>query len=220
MNTVVQNTKQSNSYTKGSANNTSLILFQGGRDMILCVDVTALNESQEVQKDVNLEDILNNHTKYFDNEEEAYKQRYVPLNFSVSIRSMYSNHVVETDEGDIKKYYTNLLVEQPFVHKGYDLLMYLTSIGVMHNVNYSLGFDDIMMNHSQFQPIGLWNVGSRLVDPVILTHVILSDEGAEEFKKYLKNGKRLVPIKDIEPKGNIKALLDTLIKVEEEKENE
>ncbi len=188
--------------------------------MILCVDVTALNESQEVQKDVNLEDIINNHTKYFDSEEEAYNQKYTPLNFSVSIRSMHTNLVVETDEVDRKKYYTNLLVEQPFVHKGYDLLMYLTSIGVMHNVNYSLGFDDIMMNHSQFQPIGLWNVGSRLVDPVILTHVILSDEGAEEFKKYLKEGKRLVPIKDIEPKGNIKALLDTLIEVKEEKENE
>ena len=51
-------------------------------------------------------------------------------------------------------------------------------------------------------------------------HVILSDEGAEEFKKYLKEGRCLVPISDIIEKGNIPALLHTLVEVKEENKDE
>lgn len=190
--------------------------------MILCVDRGALKESPEVQKDIDIEDILNNHTKFFDNEEEAVKENYVPLNFSVCIRSTYTNLVLEKDESvdGTKKYYTNLLVEQPFNHKGYDLLMFLTSIGVMNNISYKLGFDDLMMNHSQFQPIGLFNLGSSLYYPIIVTHVILSDEGAEEFKKFLMPNRRFVPISDMKPLYNVNAVLNTLIEVKEEEENE
>ena len=109
--------------------------------MILCVDTKALKTSAEVQTNVKLEDIINNHTKYYDSVEEALKDNYVPLDFSVSIRTLYSNLVVEidakTEDGNDKKmYYTNMSQVQQFIHKGYDLIMYLTSIGVMMNVNY------------------------------------------------------------------------------------
>lgn len=189
--------------------------------MILCVDTKALKTSAEVQTNVKLEDIINNHTKYYDSVEEALKDNYVPLDFSVSIRTLYSNLVVEidakTEDGNDKKmYYTNMSQVQQFIHKGYDLIMYLTSIGVMMNVNYSLGFDELMLEHSQFVPIGLYNPDPTVINPIIYSHILISDVGAKEFDKYLKKGRRFLPISDMKKEGNLYALLDTLIITKEE----
>lgn len=189
--------------------------------MILCVDSKALKTSAEVQTNVKLEDIINNHTKYYDSVEEALKDNYVPLDFSVSIRTLYSNLVVEidakTEDGNDKKmYYTNMSQVQQFIHKGYDLIMYLTSIGVMMNVNYSLGFDEVMLEHSQFVPIGLYNPDPTIINPIIYSHILISDVGAKEFDKYLKKGRRFLPISDMKKEGNLYALLDTLIITKEE----
>ena len=189
--------------------------------MILCVDTKALKTSAEVQTNVKLEDIINNHTKYYDSVEEALKDNYVPLDFSVSIRTLYSNLVVEidakTEDGNDKKmYYTNMSQVQQFIHKGYDLIMYLTSIGVMMNVNYSSGFDEVMLEHSQFVPIGLYNPDPTIINPIIYSHILISDVGAKEFDKYLKKGRRFLPISDMKKEGNLYALLDTLIITKEE----
>ena len=188
--------------------------------MILCIDIKALKQSPDVQRDVDLEDLLNNHTKYFDTVEEAMNDQYIPLDFSVSVRSIYSNLVLEEDRGVQRRYYTNLTNVQPFIHKGYDLIMYLTSIGLMHNINYDLGFDELMTKHSQFVPIGLYNPDTMLLNPIIYSHVILSDEGAEELSKYLKEDRQLVPISEISDYGNVPALLRTLIEVKEESKDE
>lgn len=190
--------------------------------MILCIDTRALKTSPDVQRDVNLEDLINNHTKYYDIVEDALKDHYVPLDFSVTVRSMYSNLVLQIDKGEQKRYYTNLTNVQPFVHKGYDLIMYLTSIGLMHSVDYQLGFDELMMKHSQFQPIGLYNPDSAVINPIIYTHVILSDEGAEQLPKYLKSDRGLVHITAMSEfkQGNITAMLDTIIEVKEETKDE
>lgn len=189
--------------------------------MILCVDTKALKTSAEVQTNVKLKDIINNHTKYYDSVEEALKDNYVPLDFSVSIRTLYSNLVVEidakTEDGNDKKmYYTNMSQVQKFIHKGYDLIMYLTSIGLMMNVNYSLGFDEVMLEHSQFVPIGLYNPDPTVINPIIYSHILISDVGAKEFDKYLKKGRRFLPISDMKKEGNLYALLDTLIITKEE----
>lgn len=181
--------------------------------------MSSLKTAENVQKDVNLEDILNNHTKYYDSVEEALRDKYVPLDFSVSVRTMHSNLVLQIDKSVGKRYYTNLTNIQPFVHKGYDLIMYLTSIGIMHSVDYQLGFDDLMMKHSQFMPIGLYNPDSAVVNPIIYSHVIISDEGAKELPKYLKSGCELIPISEMNKTWSISALVDTLIEVKEEKKN-
>lgn len=188
--------------------------------MILCIDMKALKLSPEVQRDVDLEDLLNNHTKYFDTVEEALRCEYSPLDFSVSVRSMYSNLVLQEDRGVQKRYYTNLTHVQPFIHKGYDLIMYLTSIGLMHNIDYKFGFDELMTKHSQFVPIGIYNPDLLLLNPIIYSHIILSDEGAEELPQYLKEDRELVPISEICEFGNVPALLRTLIEVKEENNNE
>lgn len=197
--------------------------------MILCVDSRALKTSPDVQKDVKLEEIINKHTKYYDSVEEALKDKYVPLDFSVTVRSMYSNLVlqinkdIDTASGDRQhRYYVNLTSIQPFVHKGYDLIMYLSSIAVMHSVDYNLGFDSLMLKHSQFSPIGLFNPDPSVMNPIIYVHIVLSDEGAEELKQYLKEDRELVPISTMREcsKGNLEALLDTIIEVKEESKNE
>ena len=190
--------------------------------MILCVDIKSLKESSEVQRDVNLGDLINNHTKYFDSVEDALKENYVPLNFSVTVRSMYSNQVLQINKGEEKRYYVNLTNIQPFIHKGYDLVMYLSSIGIMHSIDYSLGFDELMLKHSQFCPIGIYNSVPLLVNPIVYSHILMSDEGMEELKKYLKEDRDIVPISIMNKssKGNIKALLDTIIEVKEEDKNE
>lgn len=188
--------------------------------MILCIDTKSITNSPDVQKDVNLEDLINNHTKYYESTEEALKDYYVPIDFSVSIRSLYTNLVLEIDKGEQKSYYTNLTNVHPFLHKGYDLVMYLTSIGLMHSIDYKLGFDDLMMKHSQFQPIGLYNPDSALINPIIYTHVIISDEGAQQLQQYLKDDRKLVSISDMKYEGNFSALLKTLIEVKEETQDE
>lgn len=189
--------------------------------MILCVDTKALKTLPDVQRDVNLEDIINSHTKYFSDVEEALKESYVPLDFSVTVRSLYTNLVLQINEVDKKRYYVNLTQVQPFVHKGYDLIMYLTSLGLMHSVDYQLGVDKVMLNHSQFQPIGVYNPDSAVLNPIIYTHIILTDEGAEELKQYLKSDREFVPISVLEnATGNIRAMLDTIIEVKEDSNNE
>lgn len=188
--------------------------------MFLCIDTQVLKTSPEVQKDVLLEDLLLKHTKCYDTMESALKDKFVPLDFCVSVRSMYSNLVMQIDKGEEKRYYVNLTEIQPFIHKGYDLVMYLASIGVMSSIDYSLGFEDVMVKHSQFDAIGLYNVDPSIINPIVYSHIILSDEGAEEFKKYLKSGRSLVPISDIIEKGNIPALLHTLVEVKEENKDE
>lgn len=190
--------------------------------MILCIDTKALKISEEVQKDVDLEDLVNNHTKYYDSAEDALKDKYVPLDFSVSVRSVCSNLVLQIDNGEEKRYYTNLTNIQPFVHKGYDLIMYLTSIGLMHNIDYKIGFDDLMMKHSLFQPIGIYNPEPSILNPIIYSHVIISDEGAKELPKYLASDRSLVDISTMKKfsRGNLSALLNTIIIVKEDNKNE
>lgn len=190
--------------------------------MILCVNADTLKTSPEVQKDIDLEEILLKHTYYFDTAEEALKSHYVPLDFSVSVRSMYSNQVLQIDKQGQFRYYTNLTNVQEFPHRGYDLVMYLTSIGLMHSIDYKLGFDDVMMKHSQFMPIGIYNPDPSVVNPIVYSHVIMSDEGAELLKPFLKGDRNLVDISVMKTmcEGNIRALLDTIIEVKEEQKDE
>lgn len=190
--------------------------------MILCVDIKSMKRSPEVQRDINLEDLLLNHTKYFDSVEEAFREEYAPLNFSVSVRSMYSNLVLQIEKGSEFRYYTNLTNIQEFPHKGYDLVMYLTSIGLMHSIDYKLGFDELMMKHSQFMPIGLYNPNPLIVSPIIYSHVVMSDEGAEQLKEFFKSDRHFVDINKMREnsEGNIHAMLDTIIEVKEENKDE
>lgn len=156
--------------------------------MILCVDIEQLKMLISVQKDVDIDKLLREHTKYFDSEEKALEENFAPLNFVVTVRTAYSNKVLQCTEKekDIKRYYKALGVTDPLPHKGYDLVMYLTSIGIMHCVDYKLGFDEVMMK-SQFMPIGVINT-FPIANPIIYSQVILEDSTLEGFNSFLKRG--------------------------------
>lgn len=186
--------------------------------MIQCVKMADLPYSDKVQKNVALEKIVGE-SKFFENIQEALYQGYRPLDFAVSIRSINDNRVVETDMGEYTTYYTNLTDVQEFIHKGYDLIMYLTSIALLHNVEYCKEVDEIMVSHSQFQPIGLYN-SSDCFNPIIYSHVLMSDEGMSLLEPYLKSDRKIVSIKDMDRAMCIDALLDTLIITQSEVDNE
>lgn len=187
--------------------------------MILCVDAKVLKvDKDRVQKDVDIEDLLNNHTKYFNDTFEALKEDYLPIDFTVSIRSMYDNTVVVlVGNSKLKNPIINVGTAIEFVHKGYDLVMFMSSIGVMQCVDYRQGFDELMTKHSQFECIGLYVLDGRAICPRIYSHIIMSDEGMKELEKYLKKDFQIVPITNAD--GGFKVLRDTLVIVKE-KSNE
>ena len=173
-----------------------------------------LSISNAVQKDIQLGGLLDNGTKHFNSIEDALNEGYVPLNFSVVLRSSHSNKVLrsKTEEG-LYLYYTNILDAGLLIHRGYDLLMYLSSIGVLMNVNYTPEVDNIMLKCSQFQPIGLCYDG--IIDPIILSNVILTDEGIDLLEPFLKEGREVVSLDVMknENGGNIQALLNEIKEV-------
>lgn len=182
---------------------------------IFCVDKNWLPKDSAIQKKIPLDDLVNSHCKYFNSEEEALKDNYVPLNFAVSVRSCYTNLVLQKETENGFRYYLNL-VSTPFVHhKSYDLIMYLSSLALMTTVDYNIGFDEIMMS-SQYQPIGVYNSLLELHNPIIYSHIILKDDVVEDFKKYLKPEYKLVPISEMQKQGNIYPLVDTIINIKEE----
>lgn len=186
--------------------------------MILCIDTKSMKCAYEVQKNIKLEELLTKHTKYFDSVEEAVKENHVPLDFAVSVRTVYTNKVMQIDRGDACLYYTNLSEIQKFIHKGIDLIMYLASIGLLHSVDYRFGFDECMSKYSTFQCIGLYNPDPDVLNPIVYSHIIISDEGAEELQTFFKEEVSFVPIESIKRQGNVPALLDEFIILNEEDE--
>ena len=186
--------------------------------MILCVDTHSLNTAPHVQKDIDLGDILLNHTKYYESAAEAEKDLYVPLDFSASVRTVYTNKVLQIKEGDKYLFYVNHTNVGQFIHRGYDLVMYLSAIGLMSYVDYSYAFDDTMLKYSEQKPMGLYNPDPGFFNPIVYSHVIIADEAEEQFKTFLKPEVDLVTF-DImrqRQKDSLTALLDTLKEVKKE----
>lgn len=192
--------------------------------MILCVNIDKLNTAPYVQKNINLSEIVTNCTKYYSTVEEAEKERFVPLDFAVSVRTVFSNKVLQIKEpikddvgNQLFSYYVNHTKVGQFVHTGYDLIMYLSAIGLMSYVNYSYVFDEMMLEHSTLQPIGLYNPDAGFLNPIIYSHIIIADEAEDSLKTFLKPEAELVTIEHMvkqKKAGNsssLGALLETLI---------
>lgn len=199
--------------------------------MILCVDTRKLNTAPHVQKDLKLADIVLNHTKYYDTAADAEKERYVPLDFAVSVRTVYTNKVLQIRDNtkdheghDQFSYYVNHTKVGQFVHKGYDLIMYLSAIGLMSFVEYSYAFDEMMLKHSVLQPVGLYNPDHGFFNPIVYSHIIIADEAEDTLKTFLKPEAELVTLDHMRAtkksgySPSISAMLDTLITVEKKGE--
>lgn len=186
--------------------------------MILCVDTRHLDTAPYVQKDIDLGDILLNHTKYYESVAEAEKDLYVPLDFSTSVRTVYTNKVLQIKEGDKYLYYVNHTNVGQFIHRGYDLVMYLSAIGLVSYVDYSYAFDDTMLKYSEQKPMGLYNPDPGFFNPIVYSHIIIADEAEKQFNTFLKPEVDLVTF-DImrqRQKDSLTALLDTLKEVKKE----
>lgn len=182
--------------------------------MIMCVKKDSLKVSNYIQKDVDLSAIVDG-AIYFDSLDLAYNEGYVPLDFSVSIRSTYTNLVAEIcKDNENKKYFANLTNIGNYNHKGFDLIMYIASICVTKFVNFNnkeSGFGKVMLDYSDFVPMGLLNINPDFINPIIYSHVIIDDNGVEEFSKYFENGVKWVSIDSIEGKEKGFAMLDSFI---------
>lgn len=184
---------------------------------MLCVDPSVLRvDPDNVQKDIDLEDIINNHTRQFPTEQDALSAHYLPLCFSVSVRSLYDNTIVCRKVGGTKRYSTFMKNIGNFPHKGYDLIMYLNSMAILSMCEFSHELENVMVHHSQCQPIGIFNNDPDTCFPMVYSHVILSDEGMKLFAQCLKPEYLIEPISSMEGEGNYKALLDTIFEIKKE----
>jgi hypothetical protein len=102
------------------------------------------------------------------------------------------------------------------IHKGYDLVMYVSSLAMLSVIDYWNGFEELMARHSQFQCLGLYNPSPDFVNPIIYSHIIFSDIGMKELEPHLSAGNSVVKIKDMKALGNINHFIDTLIEVKED----
>lgn len=188
------------------------------------VEMNALKVSNSVQRDIDLEDILLNHTRFYDDKERALKDGFIPLQFATTVRTVFSNRVVGVkDKTKIKtpRYYINLSRVEMFPHKGLDLVMYLSSVALFNIVEYKKGFDDLML-HSEFQSIGIYNPDPKMFDPIIYSHIYIDDNWEKDFEKYMNERSKWYDIDSVKKHYplNLKALIDTLIITTSEKEED
>lgn len=181
--------------------------------MIACISKTLLKQKNAVQKDVDIESILNN-LEYFNDVKEALEKGYVPVSFITSIRTAYSNFVVKHND----KYYVSLNLAEVLPHKGYDLLMFMSSSAVAKVMDCTKRENQNIMFNSQFMPIGVYNPDVGICNPIIYCHIIVKDELAERLEKALLDGNTLEPIKSMDKTHNISALLNEIIEVKEGRE--
>ena len=185
--------------------------------MIACLKKDLLKQNIRVQKDVKLDKVLES-LEYFDTREEAYKEDCVPVCFATAVRTAYTNLVVEHEVDHLgQRNYVSLNLSQVLPHKGYDLMMFMSSLAVAKMIDCTKPENQRLMFSSQFSPIGVYNPDPSICDPVIYSHIVINDDKVEDLRASLLPGNRLVPIESMNTQGNLKELLNELIIVKEEK---
>lgn len=187
---------------------------------ILCIKKSLLKKSPYLQKeDDTIKEVIESFTFI---EESEIPEDYVPLDVAITIRSAYTNRVVLCTHSDSneERCFLNLTKIPQVPQKGYDLLMFISSIAVMKMCDQSRAREvgEVMM-HSKYDFMGILNLEPDLINPILYSHVILEDTTVEAFEPLLAEGFRLIPIADIPEHGNFKAMKESLIICKEE-ENE
>ncbi len=186
--------------------------------MIFCIDLSMLKAQKEVQRLANIEELILHHTKMYESIEKAAEDNYAPLTIAVSVRSLYDNTVLVLS--DTETVYNAISDISVTPHKGADLILYYTSIGFMNFIDTTKldsGFDNLMLNDSKYSLIGVYNVHPDFINPMVYSHIVMTDEGMKKLKTYLKDNVEVMTIKQAKEKyGNVanNALLDTFISIE------
>lgn len=181
---------------------------------MLFVEAKSLPQDFKVRRDIDAEDVLTNHIEFANEPKEGY----VPLDFALSVRSIYDNTVLGFKNADgYTTYYQRMTNIGPYLpHRGLDLWMYVSSLAFLECVNYTNEVDNIMLRHSQFQPVGVLYPPCTTDNPVFYAHLYLSDPGMKLLQPHLKPEIVVTPIQTMTYQGNPSALLETLIIVKEE----
>lgn len=166
----------------------------------------------EINKHIgNTEDMLKN-CKLFNSSLEALKEGYLPVTLGVSIRTLFTNKVVEFEKDNYVKTASDVFDDR------YDLDLYnlIEKIGkiTFGCFKHSFKVGMFMLEYSFLDVIGLYHEeGSDEV--IFLAHVLIADEGLPELEKNLKEGIRVVNISDMSYANDNPALLETLVEVKD-----
>lgn len=144
----------------------------------------------------------------------------VPVQFAISVRSCYDNTVLQTESAVgsqcFNLYHFIRMCKEEFPHKGYDLIMYLSSLTFLTLVDYCQEVEQVMFQHSQFQPIGLYSPDPDCYNPVVYSHIILSDEGMKLLTPHLKPGVKCVTIDSMKPRKQDEVFTRTIFNIQKE----
>lgn len=181
--------------------------------MILCLDMKDLDRTPSVQKNINLEELLLNHTKYYEESKDALKDNYLPLSITLIVRTAYTNLVLKV--ADNCSVTNHNLFETP--HKGYDNIMFHSGNIISSLCDTSKeDFFEIMMK-SQFQVLGLQIVDDLFKSPSVLVQVVIPDYMTVRFIQTLKDtNNHLIPIEEAKYTKELKDVVNELIIVRSE----
>ena len=168
--------------------------------------------AKEVDKKFKVEEMLEN-CKYFNNSSEAIEEGYLPITLGISIRTTFTNKVVEFERDCYVKTASDVFDDR------YDLDLYnlIEKIGKITfgclKHNFKVGM--FMVEYSFLDVIGLYHEeGSDEV--ILLAHVIISDTGLSVLEENLKEGVKLVNISDMSYANDNSNLLATLVEVKDD----
>lgn len=188
---------------------------------ILCIDTDKIGRDNKLQKNLKLGNILVENTDYF-SDFEGVDKKWRPLKFATTVRSIHSNKIICQDvpkENRTIYYHTYGSVDR-FIHKGYDLVMFLSSMSIMEMLSDSADkaeLNDVMFGHSIFKCQGIY-FNAEIVDPVVFSIVYIEDDAFDSFFTpiALKDNWRVEDIAKMkeDSHGNIQALIEDIVLVE------
>lgn len=179
---------------------------------ILCVKKSDLVKAPNLQKDNDTINKVFTGMTYI--EETEIPEDYVPLDIAITIRSAYTNKVVlcTHDDSTKERCFLNTTKIPEVIHRGYDLIMFISSIAVMKMCDQTRANEvGSVMMHSKFDFLGMLNLDHDIVNPILYSHVILEDCTVEAFEPLLSTGFRMIPISELPEHGNFKAFKESLI---------
>lgn len=179
----------------------------------------AIEESPDIQKDIDIEKLVDNSIMYYDDKEVAHKDGYVPVNLLLIVRTTYSNRVLcfkDDSKGCIPYIISKDLRMYP--HKGVELIMYLCSLAIFNRVNYREGFDDLML-HTEFQVNGIYNPNMGFIAPMFVCTIYLDDNFEDEFMSFCKDKVEWCDISTIKSSQNrniLRGIVDSIVVAKKE----
>lgn len=184
--------------------------------MLVCIPKDRVVPFNKIQKNIIIDSVLSD-VKFFDTEEEAKEVDYIPISVCVSIRSAYSNLVVAHTVKEIERHYitvTNIPNEVHF--RGEDLLAFLSSLAITQAYDPSNPSVQQLMVSAKFIPIGILYLDENITYPYFYSQVVINDDNKESMKKLVKEGYKVIPIKDMKTKGSLKQITNELFEIKEQ----